>query len=896
MSDIDRLSYDVVVIGAGGSGLRAAIEARQAGKKTAIISKSLFGKAHTVMAEGGCAAAMGNVNPKDNWQVHFRDTMRGGKFLNNSRMAELHAKEAPDRVWELEAWGALFDRTKDGKISQRNFGGHEYPRLAHVGDRTGLEMIRTLQQRVVALQQEDARELGDPEAMIKVFAETTITELLKDGERIAGAFGYFRDRGQFVVFEAPAVVLATGGIGKTFKVSSNSWEYTGDGHALALLAGAKLLNMEFVQFHPTHMVWPLSVRGLLVTESVRGDGGVLRNSEGKRFMFGYVPDVFRAMYAETEEEADRWYDDPEHNRRPPELLPRDEVARSINAEVKAGRGSPHGGVFLDVSTRLPAEVILRKLPSMYHQFKELADVDITKEPMEVGPAQHYVMGGVEVDPDSGASCVPGLFAAGEVSGGMHGSNRLGGNSLSDLLVFGRRAGMGAADYVTSLDGARPAVTDAEVAAAQAEAVAPLERAGGENPYTVHAEVQQTMSDLVGIIRREDEIKAALAELEKLRERAAQVSAEGGSAYNPGWHLALDLRNIMLIADCVAQAALERQESRGGHTRDDFPGMNPEWRKINLICALDGDRVTLTRQPLPADARRPDRPVRRGRAQEIHDGRGARRAARRCSRGDTLMAYKAQLRVWRGDAGQGSLADYSVEVNEGEVVLDVLHRLQATQAGDLAVRWNCKAGKCGSCSMEINGRPKLACMTRMNTFTEDETITLTPLRTFPVIRDLVTDVAFNYAKAREIPSFTPDPSVGLGEFRMQQVDVQRSQEFRKCIECYLCQNTCHVIRDHPENEREFAGPRFLMRIAELEMHPADTADRREIAQDDFGLGYCNITKCCTEVCPENIKITDNALIPMKERVASRKYDPLVWLGSKIARRPRHDTPAIPSKKA
>jgi succinate dehydrogenase / fumarate reductase flavoprotein subunit len=597
MNDIERLPYDVVVIGAGGSGLRAAIEARQAGRKTAIISKSLFGKAHTVMAEGGCAAAMGNVNSHDNWQVHFRDTMRGGKFLNNWRMAELHAKEAPDRVWELEAWGALFDRTPDGKISQRNFGGHEYPRLAHVGDRTGLEMIRTLQQRVVALQQEDARAHGDPEAMIKVFAETTITELLEADGRIAGAFGYIRESGRFVVFEAPAVILATGGIGKTFKVSSNSWEYTGDGHALALLAGAKLLNMEFVQFHPTHMVWPLSVAGLLVTESVRGDGGVLRNSEGKRFMFGYVPDVFRAQYAETEEEADRWYTDPDHNRRPPELLPRDEVARSIRAEVKAGRGSPHGGVFLDIASRLPAEEILRRLPSMYHQFKELADVDITKEAMEVGPAQHYVMGGVEVDPDTAASSVPGLFAAGEVSGGMHGSNRLGGNSLSDLLVFGRRAGMGAAAYLDSLGGARPAASDAELEAARAEALAPLERAGGENPYTVHAEVQQTMSDLVGIIRREEEIKTALAELEKLRERAAQVSAEGGAAYNPGWHLALDLRNIMLIADCVAQAALERQESRGGHTRDDFPVMSPEWRKVNLICSLEGDRVTIKRQPM-----------------------------------------------------------------------------------------------------------------------------------------------------------------------------------------------------------------------------------------------------------------------------------------------------------
>jgi len=597
MTDIERLPYDVVVVGAGGSGLRAAIEAREAGKRTAVLSKSLFGKAHTVMAEGGCAAAMGNMNPNDNWQVHFRDTMRGGKFLNNWRMAELHAKESPDRVWELEAWGALFDRTPDGKISQRNFGGHQYPRLAHVGDRTGLEMIRTLQQRVVALQQEDAREHGDPEAMIKVFAETTVTRLLTGGGRIAGAFGYIRESGRFVLFEAPAVILATGGIGKTFKYSSNSWEYTGDGHALALLAGATLINMEFVQFHPTHMVWPISVRGLLVTESVRGDGGVLRNSEGRRYMFDYVPDVFRAQYAETEEEADRWYTDPDHNRRPPELLPRDEVARANNAEVKAGRGSPHGGVFLDIASRRPAEEILRRLPSMYHQFKELADVDITKEPMEVGPAQHYVMGGVEVDPDTAASIVPGLFAAGEVSGGMHGSNRLGGNSLSDLLVFGRRAGVGAVAYLDSLGGARPAASDADLDSALAEALAPLERTGGENPYTVHAEVQQTMSDLVGIIRKEEEIKAALAELEKLRARAANVSAEGGAAYNPGWHLALDLRNIMLIADCVAQAALERQESRGGHTRDDFPEMSPEWRKIILVCSLDGDRVVVKQEPM-----------------------------------------------------------------------------------------------------------------------------------------------------------------------------------------------------------------------------------------------------------------------------------------------------------
>jgi succinate dehydrogenase / fumarate reductase flavoprotein subunit len=603
-TDIERLSYDVVVIGAGGSGLRAAIEARQAGKKTAVISKSLFGKAHTVMAEGGCAASMGNANPNDNWQVHYRDTMRGGKFLNNWRMAELHAKEAPDRVWELEAWGALFDRTKDGKISQRNFGGHEYPRLAHVGDRTGLEIIRTLQQRVVALQQQDAIEYGDPEAMLKVFAETTVTRLLLDGGQVAGAFGYVRGSGDFLLFEAPAVVLATGGIGKSYKVTSNSWEYTGDGHALALLAGASLLNMEFVQLHPTGMVWPPSVKGILVTESVRGDGGVLRNSEGKRFMFNYVPDVFRAQYAETEEEADRWYTDPDHNRRPPELLPRDEVARSINSEVKEGRGTEHGGVFLDIASRRPADYILQRLPSMYHQFKELADVDITKEPMEIGPTCHYVMGGVEVDPDSQASSVTGLYAAGEVSGGMHGSNRLGGNSLSDLLVFGRRAGQSAAQRVDAVSAAgRPQVSQADVDAAMAEALTPLERSGGENPYEVHAALQQLMTDQVGLIRTEDELKSALTELEKLRARAAQVSVQGGRAYNPGWHLAQDLRNMLLVSDCIAQSALERQESRGGHTRSDYPEMSPEWRKVNLVCTLHGETPSLAHQPMIA--MRPD---------------------------------------------------------------------------------------------------------------------------------------------------------------------------------------------------------------------------------------------------------------------------------------------------
>src|ERR671914_162587 len=471
--EIERYEFDVVVIGAGGAGLRAAIEARAQGKRTAIISKSLFGKAHTVMAEGGCAAAMGNANSNDNWQVHYRDTMRGGKFLNQWRMAELHAQEAPLRVWELETYGALFDRTKDGRISQRNFGGHEYPRLAHVGDRTGLELIRTLQQKIVSLQQEDFAQYGDYEVNLKIFAECTVTELLKDGDAVSGAFGYWRETGRFVRFDAPAVVLATGGIGKSFKVTSNSWEYTADGHALALRVGAALINMEFVQFHPTGMVWPPSVKGLLVTESVRGDGGILKNSEGKRFMFDYIPEYFRAETADNEEEADRWYDDKKNNRRPPELLPRDEVARAINAEIKAGRGSPHGGIFLDIASRRDPEFIRKRLPSMYHQFKELADVDITAEPMEIGPTCHYVMGGIEVDADTQESAVTGLYAVGEVAGGMHGSNRLGGNSLSDLLVFGRRAGLGAATYVDSLGGSRPSVRETDVGAAAQRAVAPF---------------------------------------------------------------------------------------------------------------------------------------------------------------------------------------------------------------------------------------------------------------------------------------------------------------------------------------------------------------------------------------------------------------------------------------
>ncbi len=590
---IERHTYDVVVIGAGGAGLRAAIAAHESGARTAIVCKSLLGKAHTVMAEGGIAASMGNVYPDDNWEVHFRDTMRGGKMLNNWRMAQLHAQEAPERVMELEDWGALFDRTEDGLISQRDFGGHKYARLAHVGDRTGLEMIRTLQQRAV--------QLG-----IDVFMECTITDVFKDdgpdgSGRIAGAFGYWRESGRFIVFESPTVILATGGIGKSFKVTSNSWEYTGDGHALAMRAGAALINMEFVQFHPTGMVWPPSVKGLLVTESVRGDGGILKNSEGERFMFRYIPEFFKAETADTVEEADAWYEDKKNNRRPPELLPRDEVARAINSEIKAGRGTPHGGIYLDIASRRTPEFIKKRLPSMYHQFKELADVDITAEPMEIGPTCHYVMGGVEVDADTQESAVTGLYAVGECSGGMHGSNRLGGNSLGDLLVFGKRAGESATAYAQSLGAGRPKIDEAEVKAAQVSALAPFEVEGGENPYTIQSDLQQSMNDLVGIIRTAPELAESLADIEAYKERAKRMVVEGHRQYNPGWHLALDLRNMLIVSECIAKAALAREESRGGHTRDDFPGPDPVWGTKNLVVNLNaaGTGVELHEKPLPA---------------------------------------------------------------------------------------------------------------------------------------------------------------------------------------------------------------------------------------------------------------------------------------------------------
>ena len=580
--------YDVLIIGAGGAGLRAAIEAKQRGLKVGIVTKSLLGKAHTVMAEGGMAASMGNVYPEDNWMVHFRDTMRGGKYLNNYRMAELHAKEAPDRVYELEQWGALFDRTKDGKILQRDFGGHRYARLAHVGDRTGLELIRTLQQKVVSMGTD-------------VFMELKVLKLLHDGEgRIAGCVGYWRATGEFVTFQAKTVILATGGAGKSWKFTSNSWEGTGDGHAMALWAGARLIDMEAVQFHPTGMVWPLSVRGLLVTEGVRGDGGVLRNSLGERFMFNYVADMFRAETADSEEEADKWYDDHSAGRRPPELLPRDEVARAINSEVKAGRGSPHGGVFLDIATRRTPEFIRRRLPSMYHQFMELAGVDITREAMEIGPTCHYIMGGVQVDADSQETVVPGLFAAGEVGGGMHGANRLGGNSLSDLIVFGRRAGIGAAEYIEAGQAATT-FEQAEVDAAIDDALAPFTRSDGENPYSVHHDLQEMMQADVGIIRNAGELEEARVKLLELTERVKHISVKGGRAYNPGWNLATDLPAMITVSTCVTIGATLRKESRGGHTREDFPNPDPELAKINFAQSTDGGNwdspVTVVESPI-----------------------------------------------------------------------------------------------------------------------------------------------------------------------------------------------------------------------------------------------------------------------------------------------------------
>ena len=572
--DYESYEHDVLVIGAGGAGLRAAIEASSAGLSVGLVCKSLLGKAHTVMAEGGMAASLANVDDRDDWKVHFADTMRGGQYLNNWRMAELHAQEAPARARELEAWGAVFDRTKDGRILQRNFGGHKYPRLAHVGDRTGLEMIRTLQDHGI-------------HQGIDVHMECTIVELLKNGDRVVGAFGYDRERGRFRLFSARAVVLASGGIGRAFKVTSNSWEYTGDGHALAYRAGADLLDMEFVQFHPTGMVWPPSVRGILVTEGVRGEGGVLRNSDGKRFMFEDIPDLYRSSTADDEEEGWRYTQGDKDSRRPPELLTRDHVARCIVREIKEGRGSPHGGVFLDIAwikERLPngAEHIKKKLPSMYHQFKQLAGIDITQEPMEVGPTTHYVMGGIRVDPDSQMSTVPGLFAAGECAAGLHGANRLGGNSLSDLLVFGQRAGQHAASYAKEQTVA--SIDQSQVEEVARLALEPFERgtADAEGPYQVQFDLQDMMQAQVGIVRTEGEIRKAIESFPQLRSRADRVGVQGNREYNAGWHTALDLRNLLMVAEAVARSAILRRESRGAHFREDYLQKDAQQGKVNTI--------------------------------------------------------------------------------------------------------------------------------------------------------------------------------------------------------------------------------------------------------------------------------------------------------------------------
>jgi succinate dehydrogenase / fumarate reductase, flavoprotein subunit len=589
MADYETFEHDVLVIGAGGAGLRAAIEVSAAGVRVGLVCKSLLGKAHTVMAEGGIAAALANVDERDNWKVHFADTMRGGQYLNQWRMAELHAKEAPDRVRELEAWGALFDRTKDGRILQRNFGGHRYPRLAHVGDRTGLEMIRTLQDHGI-------------HQGIDVYMEHTILSLLKDGDRVVGAFGYDRERGRFKIFRAKAVVLATGGIGRAFKITSNSWEYTGDGHALAYDAGAELIDMEFVQFHPTGMVWPPSVMGILVTEGVRGDGGILTNKEGRRFMFDDIPDNYKGQTADNEEEGWRYCQGDKNARRPPELLTRDHVSRCIVREIKEGRGSPHGGVFLDISwikQKMPdaAEYIKRKLPSMYHQFKQLADIDITEEPMEVGPTTHYIMGGVRVDPDTQMTRLPGLFAAGECAAGINGANRLGGNSLSDLLVFGKRAGEFAAKFANGNPYGR--IDNEKIDIYANQALKPFENSSGENPYSVQRDLQEVMQHNVGIVRDEGEMRAALDHLKTFWERASRVGITGNRDFNPGWHTALDLKNLLTVSEAITLAALKRKESRGAQFREDYPEKDERFSKVNtLIRKGEDEGMEVLLEPLP----------------------------------------------------------------------------------------------------------------------------------------------------------------------------------------------------------------------------------------------------------------------------------------------------------
>ncbi len=851
-------SYDVLVLGAGGAGMRAAIAAAEQGLSVGVVCKSLLGKAHTVMAEGGIAAALGNLDSEDSWQVHFGDTMRGGAMVNNWRMVELYSHEVIDRVIELEQWGGVFDRTKEGRISQRAFGAHSWRRLAHIGDRTGLELIRTCQDRLVHTEG------------VTVHMETTLTRLLKDGDRIAGGCGYQRATGEFVTLRAKAVILATGGWGRMYRITSNSWEGTGDGAAMAYEAGAELKDMEFVQFHPTGMVWPPGARGILVTEAVRGEGGILRNSVGERFMERYDP-VKK------------------------DLSSRDVVARSIFKEVQAGRGSPHGGAFLDV-THLGAEAIRRRLPSMYEQFHSLAGVDITKEPMEVAPTIHYTMGGINVEAETAATTVPGLFAAGECAAGLHGANRLGGNSLGDILVFGRRAGEAAAEYVRSHP-ELPVVSAAEIEAEHRILLRPLSGGEGEDPFKLHRELQDVMQSGAAIARTEQSLQEALELVLELRERADRIRVPGDTAYNPGFSGARDDIFMLTVSEAIVRSALERRESRGSQWRLDYLERDEELGKVNLVTRKGANGqmevVRVVRPPMPAELLKLTEGQTRVPATAVADAADAKLKAKRkgvplpvvepspddehprnlrITYDDGLTDRKVRMRVWRGNAEGGAFELFHVPQIEGMVVLDAIHWIQANGTGDLACRWNCKAGKCGSCSAEINGKPSLMCKTRVDEVLElTSEIVVQPMKVFPQIEDLVTDVSWNYVVNRKIQPFTPAPGDNA-PFIIQQRDIERVIEQRQCIECFLCQDVCHVMREHDDMAR-FFGPRFMVRMASLEMHPKDVANRLPQLYGEAGLAMCNITKCCTEVCPEHIKITDNAIIPLKERVADRHFDPV-----------------------
>ena len=848
MSAHATYTYDVLIIGAGGAGLRAAIEAANAGVSVGLICKSLLGKAHTVMAEGGMAAAMANNDDRDSWKVHFADTMRGGQYVNNWRMAEIHAKEAPDRVRELEGWGAVFDRTTDGRINQRNFGGHRYPRLAHVGDRTGLELIRTLQDHAI-------------HTGMTVHMEHTVIELLLDGGRAAGVLAYDRERGRFHVFAAKAIVLATGGVGRAYKITSNSWEGTGDGHALAYRAGAELIDMEFIQFHPTGMVWPPSVQG---------------HSRDRR----------RARRGRRAEEQ---RGPPLHVRRHPrQLQAADGGRRGRGLALHAGRqerppsagaadARPRGALHQprgEGGARVPARRRVPRHRVDQGEDRRLRGAHQAQAPEHVPPVQgagrpRHHEGADGGRPDhalhhgrhprgrrfSQMSTIPGLFAAGECASGINGANRLGGNSLSDLIVFGKRAGEYAAQFA-SAERRRPAWTTARVSAGRCRtSLAPFER-GDQRREPVQG-AGRSAGDDAGARRHRpprarDEGGARRASQE-FKERAARVGVTGHREYHSGWHTALDLRNLLTVSEAIARSAIERKESRGGHFREDYPD------KVRRVRDHQHDGE--------AGRRRRDAGV-------AHSDSADSRPPEAGHRGAEVVMAHATFKIWRTHPdGDGTFQTFHTEVSDGMVVLDVVHKIQAEQAPDLAVRWNCKAGKCGSCSAEINGKPRLMCMTRLSQVNLQEPVTVEPMRAFPPIKDLVTDVSWNFRVKKGITKFTPRPADAPdGTWRMAQRDVDRVQEFRKCIECFLCQDVCHVLRDHDKHE-EFIGPRFFVYAANLEMNPLDTADRIPELKDQHDIGYCNITKCCTKVCPEHIHITDNAIIPLKERVVDRFYDPV-----------------------